>query len=289
MIGIVTCQQYPQLTPDDLLFAKQLEKAGLSWRPIIWNQSKPSNLRAQHLLIRSPWDYYLSINEFIDWLHDCKKNKIQIINSLETILWNYKKNYLSDLKKFDCAVIETLFFEPSETYESIIAKILTQKWTELVIKPTISASAHLTFKTSLNDPQLKDKIQSIQKFNGIMVQPFIPSIVDEGELSLVFFNNRAKKFSHAVLKTPSSQDFRVQEEFGGKFKNIQPTKTCLEVAERCLQIIPGNWCYARVDLLNWNTKPLVGELELIEPSLYFTYGNQDSVQNFISSLQRSLI
>ena len=45
-----------------------------------------------------------------------------------------------------------------------------------------------------------------------MVQKFMDSIVTEGEWSLIFFGG---EFSHAVLKTPSSGDFRVQNDFGG--------------------------------------------------------------------------
>lgn len=286
MIGIVTCQQYPHLTPDDQLLTKTLP---ISWRPVVWTQTKPENLRVRHLLLRSPWDYYLESDRFLEWLQNCEKNKIQVINSLQTILWNYKKNYLGDLKKFGCSVVDTLFFDREDAYETILPKVLSQNWTEIVIKPTISATSHLTFRTSINDPQLKSKIHAIQKFNPLMIQPYIPSVTTEGELSLVFFNNRLSKFSHAVSKTPKKEDFRVQEEFGGVFQRAQPSDYCMEVAERCLQIIPGDWCYARVDLLNWrSTRPLIGELELIEPSLYLEYSD-DGPQNFITALQRILL
>lgn len=285
MLGLITCEQYPTLTPDDQLLTKPLEKAGLNWRPVVWTQTRTDHLKIKHLLLRSPWDYYLHSTHFLDWLSECQKNKIQIINSLETVLWNYKKNYLTDLKKFGCPIVPTLFFNTSDSYESIMAKILSQQWTEIITKPTISAGSHLTYKTSIHDPSLKQKIEAIQKFNPIMIQPFIPSVMDEGELSLIFFNNRAQKFSHGVLKKPKTADFRVQEEFGGAISQYQPSRNILEMAERTLQIIPGDWCYARVDILNWSTQPLIGELELIEPSLYLKY-SENGPQDFVSALQR---
>src|SRR5260370_37218539 len=46
----------------------------------------------------------------------------------------------------------------------------------------------------------------------VMVQQFLPAVLSEGELSLVFL---AGAFSHAVRKRPATGDFRVQEQFRG--------------------------------------------------------------------------
>src|SRR5260370_41442039 len=46
----------------------------------------------------------------------------------------------------------------------------------------------------------------------VMVQQFLPAVLSEGELSLVFL---AGAFSPAVRKRPATGDFRVQEQFGG--------------------------------------------------------------------------
>ncbi|MDX1433994.1 MAG: transporter substrate-binding domain-containing protein, partial [Gammaproteobacteria bacterium] len=46
-----------------------------------------------------------------------------------------------------------------------------------------------------------------------VIQPFIASIVDEGEYSMFYFSN---EFSHAIRKTPKQGDFRVQEEYGAE-------------------------------------------------------------------------
>jgi hypothetical protein len=52
-----------------------------------------------------------------------------------------------------------------------------------------------------------------------LAQPFMPQVVAEGEYSLFYFGGR---YSHAVLKTPRREDFRVQEEHGGVIQAIEP-------------------------------------------------------------------
>src|SRR5260370_39884796 len=46
----------------------------------------------------------------------------------------------------------------------------------------------------------------------VMVQQFLPAVLSEGELSLVFL---AGAFSPAVRQRPATRDLRVAEEFGG--------------------------------------------------------------------------
>ena len=54
---------------------------------------------------------------------------------------------------------------------------------------------------------------------AVMVQPFVPEVLAEGEWSLVFLGGR---FSHAVRKRPRGGDFRVQSEHGGLTESAVP-------------------------------------------------------------------
>ena len=64
-------------------------------------------------------------------------------------------------------------------------------------------------------------------------------------------------------------EFRVQEEFGGSVERVSAPDPAIAVARKCLETIPQKWTYARVDLVDWTTSPRIGELELIEPELFF--------------------
>ena len=88
-----------------------------------------------------------------------------------------------------------------------------RKWTQSVVKPTVSASAYGTWRTSLatadaDQRQFDDELMQ----RSLLVQPFADEIVTSGEWSIVFFDG---DYSHAVLKKPAFGDFRVQEELGG--------------------------------------------------------------------------
>jgi len=72
-----------------------------------------------------------------------------------------------------------------------------------------------------------------------------------------------------VRKVAAAGDFRVQREFGGAFTVVEPSAAEIAVAEAALAVAPAPPFYARVDLIpDADGRPLVMELELIEPDLY---------------------
>jgi hypothetical protein len=90
---------------------------------------------------------------------------------------------------------------------------------------------------------------------------------EEGEDSLFFFGG---ELSHAVLKSPKEEDFRVQEEHGGLIQPVQPPAPLAELGHRIVESLPIPPLYARVDLARLDSgQYALMELELIEPSLYF--------------------
>ena len=113
-----------------------------------------------------------------------------------------------------------------------------------------------------------------------MIQPFLTSIVEEGEYSLFYFGGA---FSHAIKKVPQEGDFRVQEEHGGRLHPVNVDEVQLAVAKKALSAMPCNALYARVDLVRQNSNWAIMELELIEPSLYFNL-DEDSPVRFVEAL-----
>lgn len=99
-----------------------------------------------------------------------------------------------------------------------------------------------------------------------MIQPFVRSIVDEGEYSLSFFGG---VYSHAIRKFPKPPEFRVQEGYGGTLSCIEPELDLLRLARETLDCIEPKPLYARADFVRLPSGFALMELELIEPSLYF--------------------
>ncbi|MEA2478477.1 MAG: hypothetical protein QOJ07_399, partial [Thermoleophilaceae bacterium] len=100
----------------------------------------------------------------------------------------------------------------------------------------------------------------------VLIQPFLPAIVDEGELSLLYIGGA---LSHAVLKRAKPGDIRVQPQHGGLPELVDPPPEAVAVADRVLAAVDADLLYARVDLVRARDGTLrLIELEVIEPLLF---------------------
>jgi glutathione synthase/RimK-type ligase-like ATP-grasp enzyme len=124
------------------------------------------------------------------------------------------------------------------------------------VKPLISASAYGTERRS-------DGIAH----GPLMIQEYLPEIETDGEWSLMYFHG---VFSHAVRKRARSGDFRVQSDFGGTTEIATPPRKFLKIAHEALELLPSRPVFARVDMVERGSSPLLMELELIEPELFLT-------------------
>lgn len=113
-----------------------------------------------------------------------------------------------------------------------------------------------------------------------MLQPFLASVTDRGEWSAVFV---AGAITHCVRKIPAAGDYRVQDDFGARDEPYVPTAGERAAAERAFAAALGllvqsgrlpapDLLYARADFL-WDAAgaPVLTELELVEPSLFFRH------------------
>jgi hypothetical protein len=268
---------------DQPLFALGWETHMLSWRDenVNWNDYAA-------VIIRSPWDYQDDALAFLRVLNNIEKSNAHLENSLATVEWNIDKKYLRELESNGVDIVKTLWRE--NLTEQQVAEYFTElNVNQLVIKPRISANADNTFWLTRENwrtfyPQL-DQAFSASEF---LVQPFMESVIKEGEYSLFYFNGQ---YSHTILKTPKDSDFRVQEEHGGRLAAITPEKSLTSHAEQTLNAIKaqiGMPLYARIDLVRSDEGFDLMEAELIEPSLYFNMDEESATrfaQAFVVRMQ----
>jgi len=268
----------------DLLFEAPLAKLGWQTDTISWRAKNVNWNEFQAVIIRTPWDYQEDAPAFLQVLERIEKSSAHLENSFEIVRWNIDKIYLQDLAKLDVNLVPTIWQErlghttlSSENLSHYFEEFNSNQY---IIKPRISANADNTFW--LTKKNLLDNLAQVNEAfeqRDFMIQPFITSILDEGEYSLFYFNGQ---YSHAILKTPKDSDFRVQEEHGGRLKTIEPEKELLSQAQKCMEAISQLHqmpLYARVDLVRYQQSFVLMEAELIEPSLYFNM-DADSPQRF---------
>ena len=269
-IALATCERFPDLGDDDRCLIPALSRQGFIAEPVIWSHLQSDWTNYAAVIIRSCWDYWAQRDRFLQWTRQLKEKQIPLFNPPEVIHWNTKKDYLQKFHENGIRIA------PTEWIRSSTAPPLSQimdknGWKEVVIKPMISAGAYLTARVSRadaekGDQQLQEILSKLQQCEGALIQPFLPEILAEGEFSLIFFSNA---FSHAVRKKGSEGEFRVQPQYGAKNTALQPSPDLLDFARKVLALVPETLLYARVDVVISPEGPLLMELELTEPCLFF--------------------
>ncbi len=251
----------------------------LPWRePTDWSQFDA-------VVIRSPWDYQDDPALFLQVLTSIEASAARLINPLTTVCWNIDKAYLRDLRENGVGIVPTRFSE-SLTADELESAAIEFASDELIVKPAVSANADDTFRIS---PENLDSfvVGSLPLFHQrrCLIQPFLHSVIEEGEYSLFYFNG---ELSHCILKTPKRGDFRVQEEHGGELALIATPEPVLQAAgARTIEIIGNDLLYARLDFVRSSGQFLLMEAELIEPSLYFNL-DETAAQRFAHALDSQL-
>lgn len=265
-IGLITCPDNPKLTNDDEYFAAALEHRGISVEVLPWDSAHASWSEYQTLVIRSTWDYHRRVAEFMQWLTTLDILKVPVWNPVSTLFWNLDKIYLRELASKGVSIPATVWLPCTDMIDAS-ALLDAHGWRNAVLKPRISATAYGTILLSTESEVTDDEISLIHQVGGFL-QIFVPEILSNGEMSLVFIHG---KFSHAVQKTPITGDFRVQSDYGGTVTTAYPSPQILSFGYKIVQLIPGSWIYARVDIIETAGGPLLIELELIEPELFFRF------------------
>lgn len=244
---------------DDDLAIEPLDALGIDVETHSWRQTARDWAEFDLVVIRTPWDYQRDADRFLDVL-DAIEIRTALANPAAVARWNFDKHYLLELQQDGIDVVSTIWDE-AYTAENFAIWQEALRSDVLIVKPTVSATAEHTYKLDVFDETLIDVFAE----RSFMVQPFVESIVTEGEFSLFFFNG---EYSHTILKAPKTDDFRVQEEHGGIITSVRPEPAMLATANAVLGRISEKLLYARVDLVRYHGKFAVMELELIEPALY---------------------
>ncbi len=225
------------------------------------------------------WGYHERIDLWSARLDDLERSGLPILNPVSALRWNSRKSYLAELASHGAAIVPTEFVHEI-TPEAVDAARARFDTPLVVVKPLISAGAMATVRLAPGDP-----LDGTPP-GAAMIQPYLPAIVGEGEISLLYFGGR---FSHAVLKVAAPGDFRVQARLGGAARALpSPSREAFAAADTVLAACPHRLDYARVDLIRGPDGGLVlMELEAIEPDLFLQFA-PDGGAAFAAAFAESL-
>ena len=82
-----------------------------------------------------------------------------------------------------------------------------------------------------------------------------------------------------MVKVPAAGEFRINTAYGGDVQEVSPPEAMIQAATQVVESLSPIPLYVRVDGLMIEDEFTVFELELIEPSFYFTKA-PNSAKNF---------
>ncbi len=281
-VVFATCSHQPFIAPDDQPLADALGALGYRVEPEPWTDIDPETLLdADPVVLRSTWDYHRVPTMFTAWLAAMTDSGRLLLNPAEVVRGNIDKIYLQRFERAGIAIPATRWIEKPDA-ASLAAILQEQGWAQAVLKPRIAATAYGTFliaadallatrnsgqAASVSEGWPSEEDLAPARSTGALVQEFIPAIRDRGEVSMVYAGGQ---FSHAVVKRGKEGDFRVQQDFGGAVEPFEPAGSLRSFGESVMAHVPASCVYARVDIVDSARGPLLMELELIEPELYFS-------------------
>ena len=263
-IAIATCSGYADLKADDNLLREALRARGAEATSVVWDEHGVDWSAFDLCLVRSTWDYHEKYADFLTWTRRVEA-ATRLHNPADLIAWNSDKRYLRALAEAGVPTVPTLWVERDSPLD-LKGELAARGWEEAVIKPVVDLGARNLHRVRADEAQAA--LAAVLARQEAMVQPFLPSLEEEGELSLVYVEGT---FAHAVRTRPATGDFRVQSIWGGPTAPAKPEASHMELAERALAQLDDPPLYARVDLVaGLDREPCLIELELIEPNLYLT-------------------
>ncbi len=269
-------------------------RAGLRAEVRAWDDFTVSWARYDAVVLRSPWDYHLHREAFLRWCERVARAS-RLFNPVELVRWNTDKHYLADLEAAGLPVVPTRFVEPelegdpgtgSDTDPdaepeplAVLEHFLAAHHGagEVVVKPAVSAGSRDTARYR------RDQTLAAANHLGLllaagraaMLQPYLDAVDVHGETALLYFDG---VFSHAIRKAallrpdaPGLDHTALPEAIAPR----APDADELRIGEAVLAAVRGHGhetpLYARIDLIrDPDGAPRLLELELTEPSLFFT-------------------
>jgi hypothetical protein len=279
-VALVSCRNLPEPDVDEELLNVALAGAGIDAAVQAWDDPAVDWSAARMTVLRSCWNYPLQARAFTAWA-EAVAAVSELWNPLPVVRWNLHKSYLLELERNDVPVTPTELVPTGSDrrLESILAE---RGWEVAVVKPAVSGGSYKTMRADADTLEAGERhLRELATERDVLVQRYLSSVERHGERALVWIDG---ELTHAVRKSPrfSGEDESVSE----RAVEISPAEAALAV--RALATVEGPLLYARVDAAPGpDGEPVVMELELLEPSLFFCQ-SPAALERFVAGIARRL-
>jgi hypothetical protein len=260
-VALATCAELPEPDADMAPLLAALRAAGLSAETLAWDDADADVASARVTLLRSTWNYAEQPEAFLAWV-DRAARVTALHNPPHVVRWNAHKGYLLDLEAAGVPVAPTCLLRRGDG-SSLSDVMRARGWRQAVVKPAVSAASRDTLRVGPSGIERGEAhLRALAAREDVLVQPFLSSVEGHGERAIAWIDGAP---THAVRKSPR---------FVGDPESVSAAVPIADdeaaLARRAVAAAPGPLLYARIDVARDDQgAPVVMELELIEPSLFF--------------------
>lgn len=279
-IALATCTELPDWEHDDEPLHAALAGRGAELAHPSWDDDAVDWTAYDVVLVRTTWNYQEHIGAFERWIERVDA-ATRLWNPAPVLAWNVRKTYLRELEAAGVPIVPTVWLARGQGAASldVAAAVAAAGATRGFLKPVVGATARETLRFASDEAGLaaaRAHVERLLPHEDLMLQPYLPSVETEGELSAIVLDGQ---LTHGVRKVPVPGDYRVQDDFGAHDEPFTFDARDLDTVERALDFVRSRFeldaplLYARADFLRADDGRLaLNELELVEPSLFFRHG-----------------
>lgn len=225
----------------------------------------PATMDADLVILRATWDYTERLDDFLSWTTRVPN----LLNAPNVVAWNSDKRYLEDLSVAGVPTVPSQFFAPDQEVRLPAG--------EIVVKPAVGAGS-VGAQRFTDADDARSHAEALQGTGRtVLVQPY-DARIEDGETALVFLNGaQSHAFTKGPLLPPPGGKPAMDESGTFAEESLQPAEpdfelwdvghAALAAAATAVGVDPGEFLYARVDVIGGLDDPRLLELELVEPSL----------------------
>jgi glutathione synthase/RimK-type ligase-like ATP-grasp enzyme len=302
-IALATCTDLPDWEVDDRPLHEALVARGVDLFHPTWDDADFDWSQMDACLIRTTWDYYLRLDEFVAWAKAAEK-QTRLFNPSALVAWNTNKLYMRELAELGVPIIDTEWLDKGAKVD--LGQCMKQRgWRRGLLKPVVGASAYGTCRFDDHGDSLVAAQQFLNRMlvdHAMQLQPYLEQVESHGEESMLFIDGA---YAHSVRKIPVPGDYRVQDDHGATDEAFTHTAEEIELARSVMTLVEQNpvlvgnhspsnsgqghtpLLYGRIDWLRDEHGALrLCELEVVEPSLFLRHGPNTAVMLADALLKR---
>jgi hypothetical protein len=157
VVAVATHRRAPAATDDDALALSRLAaRCPVTIEAVPWDADSGWQ-RYRAIVVRSTWDYHTRLDEFLAWAEGVEASGTLLLNPAAAISWNADKGYLRELEKAGVSVVPTEWIQRGSP-RTLRDVLWDRGWEDVVVKPTVSATAYRTRRVGIEDARKDPQI-----------------------------------------------------------------------------------------------------------------------------------